>query len=559
MSGRIETRDFGSWRSSLEARRIAAGSLRLSQPRLLDAEGYWVEGRPAEAGRQQLMRATQSGARLEVSPAEMDVRSRVHEYGGGDYGLGRDGTALAEGGGKRVLWLPRSGAAPRALTETGAEYADFAVSPHGDWLVAVEERPRPGDEPSNRLRAIPLRGESGPQHFATGFDFVSSPCFSPDASRLAFLSWQHPDMPWDATQLHVIEWGPRGPGAPLVQLGAPGESIFQPGFSPAGVLTYVSDRSGWWNLYQLREGSPRCLSERAAEFGFPQWGFAMSSWAFIAEGWILCSHFEEGRQHLARLEVERGHLEPLALPFEVFEGLRVEGKHACFVAAGPAQPPAIVRLDLDTLSTQILRESAQEPMDPALISLPESLRVPVGDGEDVPAFLYPPRNPGARVPAGSAPPLIVKSHGGPTAAARPALDLRVQFFTSRGFTVADVNYRGSTGFGRAYRQRLQGEWGVLDVEDCVAAARELAASGRVDGERLAISGGSAGGYTTLCALTFHDVFRAGASHYGVGDLEALASHDLLDDDPREFVAAPSALQAERLPEDHAERERVDGL
>ena len=522
MNERAQQRAYGTWPSTLEARRIASESLRLSQPRLRDGEVYWIEGRPSERGRQQLMCARASGELIEISPTDIDVRSRVHEYGGGDYGLGAEGIALAQGGGRGALWLARSGNVIRALTAPGAEYADFAISPAGDWLVAVQERQQVGGEASNRLLAIPLQGDGAHLDFATGFDFVSSPCFSPDGSRLAFLSWQHPDMPWDSTRLHVLDWSSHGPGASRLELGGAGESIFQPGFSPAGVLTYVSDRSGWWNLYQVREGVPRCICEHPADFAFPQWGFAMSSWAYISEASLLCTHFDEGRQRLSRLDVQRGGLEAISLPFEVFEGLRVEGNQACFLAAGPTQSPSIVHLDLETRSNRILRESARDSLDSALISVPEAIRVPVADGEEVPAFLYAPANPAARGSAGERPPLIVKSHGGPTAAARPQLDLRTQFFTSRGFAVVDVNYRGSTGFGRAYRDRLRGEWGVLDVADCVDVARELSASGRVDAERLAISGGSAGGFTTLCALTFHEFFRAGASHYGIGDLEALA-------------------------------------
>jgi len=521
MRERFESRNYGSWPSSFAARNISSGSLRLSQPRIRNGQVYWLEGRPAERGRQVVVRAAGAGAVEEVSPLDVDARSRVHEYGGGDYALARDGLVVAEGGRQRMLFVPFSGETPRVLGESGAEYADFALSPAGDWLVAVEERPSPGAEASNQLVAIALHGNEGVRRFATGFDFVSSPCFSPDGSQLAFLAWCHPDMPWDTTQLHVIDWGDGGPGAPRIRLGRSGESIVQPGFSPSGLLTYVSDRSGWWNLQQLRADGPRALCERRADFASPQWGFAMSSWAYISESSLLCSYFEEGRQQLARLAVESGRLERLPLPFEVFEGLRVEASRACFVGAGPAQPAAVTRLDLETMALETLRESTEGDIDPALISLPESSRVSMDDGEEVPFFLYPPCNPRVRAPGRGAPPLIVKSHGGPTAAARTAYDPRIQFFTSRGFAVADVNYRGSTGYGRAYRRRLNGAWGLLDVADCAGVARELAASGRVDPECLAISGGSAGGYTTLCALTFHDVFHAGASHYGIGDLEAL--------------------------------------
>jgi dipeptidyl aminopeptidase/acylaminoacyl peptidase len=514
-----EIRPYGSWRSPITAGAIAAGSLRMSQPQLDGGCAYWLEGRPVEAGRQQVV-AHDGHAARDVTPASVNVRNRVHEYGGGDYRVrgGRVFYSRFDDGGVDAMDV--DGAAPVALAGGGARHADFEVSPDGRWLVCVEERDREGTEASNRLLAIPLTGGST-RPFAEGFDFVSFPRFSRDARRLLFTAWRHPDMPWDATELHAVDFGEAGPAAVERLAGGGDESIFQPGFSPAGHVTFVSDRSGWWNLEQLRDASRRTLRPHAAEYGRPQWVFGMATWAYVDEGTILCAYAADGRQHLARLHLEEGRLDDLQLPFEAFDGLAVEGDVALFIGAAADRPPAVVRLDLRTDRFDVLRESSRLELGAAQVSLPEALELPTRDGERTRAFFYAPTHPEHTGPSAERPPLLVRSHGGPTGAASSALDPRIQFWASRGFAVADVNYRGSTGFGRAYRDRLRGEWGVVDVGDCVDTALQLAADGRVDGQRLAISGGSAGGYTTLCALTFHDVFHAGASHYGIGDLEAL--------------------------------------
>jgi dipeptidyl aminopeptidase/acylaminoacyl peptidase len=461
-----------------------------------------------------------SGDLSEMTPPDVNVRNRVHEYGGGDYTVFRSRIFHSSFGDGRV-WVSGAGAASRPLTEAGPQHADYEVSPDGRWLVCVEERPRSEREPENLLLAIPLQGGADAVRFAGGFDFVSFPRFSPDGTRLCFTSWQHPDMPWDATTLHEVEWGETGPGAVRTLCGGGEESIFQPGYSPRGELTFVSDRSGFWNLDQLRDGVRHALCPRRAEFGGPQWAFGLSSWAFVDADRILCSRGEDGRRKLALLDTSTGRLDDLDLPYEALDGVSVDGHKASFLGAARDRPAAILRVDLHTGHWEVLREAATLPLEPALVSVPESIRFGTGDGEEAHAFLYRPRNPAFAAAGGERPPLLVKSHGGPTGAASSAFDPRIQFWTSRGFAVVDVNYRGSTGFGRDYRNRLRGQWGVFDVDDCVAAASFAAGEGLADPERLAISGGSAGGFTTLCALTFRDTFRAGASHYGIGDLEAL--------------------------------------
>jgi len=523
---------YGSWPSPIRAEQLAEASLRISQPSIEGGVVYWLEGRPSEGGRQQLMGmpdalAKTESAAVECSPEKVNVRTLVHEYGGGDYRVTGPRVFYVDFADQRIYvgeggrWSP--------LSPAGGRYADFVVAPSGDWLLAVEEMPREGQEPENRLVAFPLprAGLPGkceaPRVIAEGQDFYSFPAFSPDGSRLAYTGWDHPNMPWDGTTLFVQAWGEEGPrGSARAVAGGATESIFQPEFSPSGTLTFISDRSGWWNLYQLRDRGVVALCPRAEEFAGPQWVFGLSRYGFISEAEILCVHGRGGRSSLGRLDLESGALVDLALPYTSFEGLRIEAGSACFVGSGPDRPSAVVGLDLANGRHRELRQGSTLAFDASELVAPQEFEFDSAEGRRSHGWFYPP-SPGRHpVAPGERPPLLVKSHGGPTAAASAALDLRIQYWVSRGVAVVDVDYGGSTGYGREYRELLRGQWGIVDVDDCVHAARALASDGAVDAERLAISGGSAGGYTTLCALTFHDAFRAGASHYGIGDLEALA-------------------------------------
>lgn len=524
-----EVRRFGSWPSPISAERIASAALRLGQPRIDGDFVYWLEGRPAEGGRQALMRgrADGQGGPEEVTDGRTNVRTLVHEYGGGDY--------TVRGG--RVFYVrfddqsvhARCGGRDAVVASSRSRFADFATPADGRWLLAVEERPREGDEPENRLVALPTPveglppGPETPLVVASGHDFYSSPVVSPAGDRLAYVAWDHPRMPWDGTTLYVQPWSAGGPdGTPRAVAGGPFESILQPRFSPQGHLTFVSDRSGWWNLYQLRGDAVEALCSLPAEFAGPQWVFGLSRYAFVSEEEILCAFGTGGRSRLGRLSTSTGRLDEWVLPYVSFDGVRVGAGRACLVGGATNRPAEVVSLDLESGRHRVLRRGAELEFDPAVLSEPEAVEFASADGRRAHAWLYAPRRADVEAPVGERPPLLVKSHGGPTAAASPALDLRIQYWVSRGVAVADVDYGGSAGYGRAYRQLLAGQWGVVDVDDCANAALWLAGEGHVDGERLAISGGSAGGYTTLCALTFHDVFGAGASHYGIGDLEALA-------------------------------------
>ena len=512
------TAPYGSWTSPLRADRIAAGARRLSAPRLWRGALFWLESRPEQGGRVALMQR-QAGVSREITPASANLRTRVHEYGGGEYGF--TGSALVYADLTRP-GIQRLGGEPVPATLASARYADFTGSPDGRWLLAVEEEHAgDGREPANRLVAFDLR-HGRRVVVLSACDFVSSPRFAPDASRVVCLAWDHPSLPFFGTRLVLVPWGPDGPCAAAHTLaGGPGESLFQPEFAPDGALVVVSDRSGWWNLYRAGEAGLVALHPRAAEFGVPQWGLGMSSYTFASAGVLLCTFAELGSQRLARLELASGRLEPLALPYTDFEGVCADGERAAFVAAGPGAPPTLCTLDLASGRLEEHARAFEGALDFEL-SQAEAVRFPSAGGREAHAFLYRPQSAAFRAPRGERPPLIVKSHGGPTGATSPALRLGNQFWTSRGFALLDVNYGGSTGYGRAYRERLRGRWGEVDVEDCAAAAAFTVRESVADAARLLATGASAGGYTTLCLLTFRDEFAAGASHYGIGDLEALA-------------------------------------
>jgi dipeptidyl aminopeptidase/acylaminoacyl peptidase len=396
----------------------------------------------------------------------------------------------------------------------------------------VQEDHTKGDrEPTNSLVSISLNNGEDVQVLASGYDFYSSPRLSPDRSQLAWISWNHPNMPWDGTQLWVAPINPDGSlsEAECVAGGAD-KSIFQPEWSPDGVLYFVSDRSGWWNLYRwlppMPEGGlggvePLCPMD--AEFGLPQWVFGMSTYGFESANRIICTYTKKGSWQLASLDLQTKQLDVIETPYTDISSLQVASGRAVFIAGSATEPTAIVQIDLATQQIEVLRQSSQLKIEPGYLSTPQEIPFPTENGLIAYAFFYPPQNQDYTPPKGEKPPLLVKSHGGPTASVSSTFNLKIQYWTSRGFGFLDVNYGGSTGYGREYRQRLNQQWGIVDVDDCANAAKYLAEQGLVDSERLAITGGSAGGYTTLCALTFRDVFKAGASHYGVSDLEALAT------------------------------------
>jgi dipeptidyl aminopeptidase/acylaminoacyl peptidase len=514
---------YGSWKSPITSDLIVSGTIGLGQIAIDGEDVYWVETRPQEKGRYVVVKLPPDGRTVEVTPNPFNARTRVHEYGGGGFTVGA-GVIYFSNFADQRLYSFDGAENPQAITpEAEMRYADGVIDRRRSRMICVrEDHSAPGREAVNSIVGIPLSGSGSQVTLAGGADFYSSPRLNPDGSRLAWLQWSHPNMPWDGTELWVADV--QGDGSvtnPVRVAGGVYESIFQPEWSPAGELHFISDRSGWWNLYRWREDGIEALCPMEAEFGFPQWGFGMSTYAFESANRIVCAYIEHGFSKLAVLDRKTGELEKIESPFTRIDGVRAAPGQAVFIAASPTETASIVRFDLDNRRFETLRRSSELTIDPEYISAPQAVEFPTEDGLTAHAFFYPPRNRDFIAPENERPPLLVMSHGGPTAATSPTLRLSIQYWTSRGVAVLDVNYGGSTGYGREYRERLSGRWGVVDVDDCVNGARYLAERGLVDGGRLAITGGSAGGYTTLCALTFRDAFKAGASHYGVSDLEAL--------------------------------------
>jgi dienelactone hydrolase len=517
----------GSWLSPITADMVVGGALRLGQISVVGADVYWIEGRPAEAGRCALVRRSAAGEVCDVLPAHCNVRSRVHEYGGRSYVAEGDTVWFVDFNDQR-MYVQAAGEQPRALTPAqDLRYADMVIDSTRSRLICVhEDHTRGGAEAVNLVAAVPFSGGS-PQPLVAGADFYAAPRVSPDGRRLCWLSWNHPNMPWDGTELWVADIGSDGaPGAARLVAGSASESIAQPTWSPGGVLHFISDRSGFWNPYRCREdGPPVPLAEIAAEFCPPAWALGYQSYVFLDETRIACVPNVNGEASLCILDSSSGDLQEMTTPYtDMGAYLCVRGSSLVMDAASPQYPLAVVAVHTGSGNIDVYRQSFEVSVDGGYISVPEAIEYPTENGLRAHGFYYPPTNKDVVAPDGERPPLLVRSHGGPTAAASSVLNLDVQYWTSRGIGILDVNYGGSTGYGREYRQRLDGQWGVVDVDDCVNAARYLVARGDVDGARLLIDGGSAGGYTTLCALTFRDAFAAGASHYGIGDLTIFA-HD----------------------------------
>jgi dipeptidyl aminopeptidase/acylaminoacyl peptidase len=531
-------RPYGTWPSPITPDLLVQSAVRLSNVVLDGDRAHWIEGRPAEGGRQVIVRAEPDGSTTELIPEGFSARTQVHEYGGLCYAV-RDGVVVSSNWEDQRLWRFDADSDPVPLTPEpatarSARFADPTFTPDGKWMLCVREThcalEGGGVRVDNDLVAVAvdasadaLAGSGGapPVRLAGGRDFYAAPQVSPDGTQVAWLCWDHPNMPWDHTELWTA---PLLFGLDGVELGTTtlvaggGESVAQPRWSPGGVLHYVSDRSGWWNLYAA--GDPASLFPIDADCNEPGWVFGTATYGFTDAGAVIMTWPGTIGAHIGAVEGRIGEAVPN--PYSSFSSLRVSGDDVVCIAGSATEPPAVMRIDLGHGKVEVLRRSREVTVDPASLARPEHLRFPTGEGEEAWALVYPPTSADYEGVVGTLPPLVVMSHGGPTAAASGVLDFGVQYWTSRGFAVADVDYRGSTGYGRAYRERLRQHWGLFDVEDCAAAARWLADEGRIDGRRAVIRGGSAGGFTTLAALAFTDVFAAGASLYGVADLELLA-------------------------------------
>jgi len=514
-------RPHGSWPSPITADLVAAAGIGLEQVMLDGDDVYWTETRPAEGGRYVVVRRSASGTVSDATPAPFNARSRVHEYGGGAYAV-RGAVVFFSSFDDGRLYRCGPGEPPAAITPEGEyRYADLVVDLRRDRLVCVREDHTASDrEAQNSIVSVSCRGGVAPRVLVSGNDFYAAPRLSADGSRLAWLTWSHPNMPWDGTELWVGELARDGTVAGARRVaGGPSESVLQPEWGPDGTLYFLADPTGWWNPYRWRDGKVDAVLRTPSEFGGPSWRFGQSYYAVAPDGRLVCAHKAEGGTRLAWLDPARGVLEPIALPYTSLDSIRCGRPGIAFIAGSPQDFPCVVLTDLRARRIDVLRKSADlGSVDAAYLSRPEPIEFPTEGGVTAHGFYYAPVNPDAAAPEGERPPLIVAVHGGPTGAVSPTLNLGVQYWTSRGFAVVDVNYGGSTGYGRAYRERLNGQWGVVDVDDAVNAARFLVDRGDADRDRLIIHGGSAGGYTTLRALTSRDAFAAGASYFGISDL-----------------------------------------
>jgi dipeptidyl aminopeptidase/acylaminoacyl peptidase len=487
----------------------------------------WLEPRPAEGGRSVIMGRSADGPIREITPPGFNVRDTVHEYGGAAYWMHGQSIYFANYEDQRLYRQPIGGQpqpiTPEPNTHWGLRYADGCLAADGRWIVCVRERHHPDREADNELIALPADGSAEAQIIAGGRNFYSNPRISPDGTRLIYLCWDHPNMPWDGTELWAADLAADCTlSHDQLIAGGPDESIFQPEWGADGAITFCSDRSGWWNLYRWQAGKVTPLTQVEAEIGAPLWELGYQMYAFLSGGRIACIACADGKEQLC-LVPAGGQPQPLPINFAGYAGSLVSSGDDTlyFSAGGPTQPNVIAQYRVGSNELTIVRQTVDLPFDRAYLSEPQHITFPTTGGEVAHALYYPPTNPDYQAPPGEKPPLLVQSHGGPTDCAFTMLRLPYQYWTSRGFAVVDVNYRGSTGFGRAYWKKLYGQWGVIDVEDCISAAHYLADRGLADPQRMAISGGSAGGYCTLCALTFHDDFQAGSSWYGIGDMATL--------------------------------------
>lgn len=515
---------YGSWESPISSSMVASAGVAFERPIVLEGDRiYWVESRPTEGGRSVIVRWSPQGQTVDVTPDSFNTRTRVHEYGGGAFTVESDRVYFSNFADQR-LYRQDPGAEPKAMTPQEAlRHADMIVDHRRKRIICVCEDHSSSGQVVNSLVAVGLHSVGGIHRLVSGNDFYSSPCISPDGSRLAWLTWNHPYMPWDSAELWVGEVTGDGSIARAIHVaGGYNESVCHPQFSPDGTLYFISEQTGWWNLYRWRDSRAQLLYKMDAEFGIPLWTFGTSTYGFESASRIICTYIKNGRSFLASLDAASLQLQTIKTPYTSIDSLKVAPGYAVFFAGSPAEPMAVIRYDLITGKMQVLRRSIEMDFDPGYLSVPRAMEFPTGNGLKAHGFFYPPKNHDFRGPPGQRPPLIVMSHGGPTSSTSSMLNLGKQYWTSRGFAIVDVDYGGSTGYGREYRKRLDGKWGIVDVDDCVNCARYLVRNGEADANRTIIRGGSAGGYTTLAALTFRDFFKAGASYYGVSDLEVLA-------------------------------------
>ena len=528
---------FGSWASPITAADLARSAAGISDVRVFDGRIYWRESRPAEGGRQVLVTFGADGLPKVLTPEGFSVRTRVHEYGGSSYWVMGDAVVFANFSDQR-LYLQRGGAAPVAITPAHYQYADCAIDGGRGALVCVREdhteaTVKANGEERNEIVRVPVPAAPGPVDagtvLVTGTDFVAYPRLSGDGKQLAWIEWNHPSMPWDATTLKTAALDARGmPGKATIVAGGD-RAVLEPQWGKDGTLYYIDEPSGWWNLYATRDGKTRALAPMAREFGGALWTLGNQTYVVADAGHVYARSSKDAIDQLAWIDGKDGDHRRIDAPFVNFGDLSLD-RHGRLIAIASAatDEPVLVAIDPQDGQVQRLHQASTSRIPASLVSIGQPIRFPTtpgpaGEARIAHATFYPPTNPGFAGPEGSLPPLIVTIHGGPTSASRPVFSLSKQYWTSRGFAIVDVNYGGSTTYGRDYRKRLDRQWGVVDVQDAVAAVDFLVAEGKADPARVAIRGGSAGGFTTLAALAFTDRFRAGANYFGVSDIAALAA------------------------------------
>jgi dipeptidyl aminopeptidase/acylaminoacyl peptidase len=519
-------KSYGSWVSPITAEALADAQIGFGNLRNFNGQLYWTENVPAAGGAVGLFRLSDTSIATKVVPDGANVRTRVHEYGGAPFAAVGDTVYYVELTDQRLYRIDPGGP-PEPLTPAGFRFADFTLrfAPDGSAaaLICVREDHSDPHEVRNALVSVPLPSGGAGEVLYGDSDFVAHPRISPDGKQLAFVTWDHPHMPWDASEIRLADLRDHGPGPVRTVAGRDGESVLEPAWDADGTLYFISDRSGFWNLYAWRGETAQVVWLRAADFAYPLWQLGQASYALLGNGRAVTRFCEGGIDKLALIDLARGTGRVLDLPYVKYALLtRIDDHHVAAVAASARDPEAVVRINVDSSETRILRQAGRALLEPDQVSVANPIDFPSAGGRVAHAFYYAPVNPGFSAPPGELPPLLTLVHGGPTVQASPGYSSAVQFWTSRGFAVVDVNYGGSSGFGRAYRQELQGNWGVVDVEDVIAAARYLVRTGRADPQRTAIRGGSAGGYTVLVALSTSDVFCAGADYFGISDMTALA-------------------------------------
>jgi dipeptidyl aminopeptidase/acylaminoacyl peptidase len=517
---------YGSWKSPITADLLASTYVGLDELTIDGDDVYWNELRPADKGRNVIVRRKPDGTLTDVTPLDFSARTRVHEYGGACYFV-HHGTVYFSNYTEQRLYRQDPDRDPRPLTPpVDLRYADSVIDQPRNRLISIrEDHTVKTPQAVTTIVSLDLDKGGEGEILVSGNDFYSTPRLSPDGSKLAWLTWNHPNMPWDGTELWIANVKADGLLEKSEKVaGGLEESIYQPEWSPDGVLYFSSDRTGWWNLYRWNKNQVEPLYPMEAEFGLPQWGFGSHTFVFESPNRIICAYTHNGLWHLASLDPTRKTLEPIETHINqiLWGNLAAKNGKVFLIGGSATEPSSVIQIDLSSHETKILHRSREITVDKEYFSIPNTIRFPTEKGQTSFAFFYPPKNPEYEAPHHERPPLLVVSHGGPTSASPSILRYEIQYWTSRGIGVVDVNYGGSTGYGREYRKRLNDNWGIVDVEDCVNATRYLAGRREADGERLGIRGGSAGGYTTLCALAFTKAFKAGASYFGVSDLESLA-------------------------------------